>query len=338
MIKGYATLKDVAEEAGTTAATVSYVLSNKQGRYISEEMRTRVLKAVDELGYIKSIGASHLKGKERRLVGLLVPQFENQFFTRIITASENELVAAGFDLMICDTLDSPEREKDILCRMMEQRVDGVILAPTQMGMENTEILRRVGMKMVIVDRPLMGFLEYNWVTTDNYNCGEVAAQYLHSKGHKKIAFVGWSSGIDDLDSRGRAVVETMEKYSQDKVILVNGGFSREEGYRLTEVILDEHPEVTSIVYGFNIQAAGGVCCLRDRKIAIPEDMSVVITGSPDWVNTGNNNFTYIDQNEKELGRKAANLLIKTMRGIVDQFEHVIQDCSIVEGDSVIDMN
>ncbi|MDD2233267.1 MAG: LacI family DNA-binding transcriptional regulator, partial [Sphaerochaetaceae bacterium] len=71
----YTTLKDVAERAGTTASTVSYVLSSKSGRYISQATREKVMKAVDELDYIKSNSAASLKGKEVKLIGILVPQF-----------------------------------------------------------------------------------------------------------------------------------------------------------------------------------------------------------------------------------------------------------------------
>ncbi|NLK05352.1 MAG: LacI family transcriptional regulator, partial [Spirochaetales bacterium] len=86
-MKRYATLKDVAKLAGTTAATVSYVLNEKEGRYISDETRRKVLEAAEQLEYVKSIGASSLKGKSRKLIAILIPQFENQFFTRIVVAS-----------------------------------------------------------------------------------------------------------------------------------------------------------------------------------------------------------------------------------------------------------
>ena len=84
----YATLKDVAERAGTTAATVSYVLNGSKKRYISEDMRRRVEEAARELNYVKSSAASSLKGKKRKIIAVLVPQFENQFFTQLILGVE----------------------------------------------------------------------------------------------------------------------------------------------------------------------------------------------------------------------------------------------------------
>ena len=152
----FVTLKDVAEKAGTTVGTVSYVLNNKKGRYISDDLRQRVLVAASELNYIKCNGASSLKGMDRKLIGILIPQFENQFFTRICLAAEEVFVQHGYDLIICDTFDEPGREKAIIHRLLSQRVDGIIITPTVDGAENTKIARDVGMNMVVVDRPLEG--------------------------------------------------------------------------------------------------------------------------------------------------------------------------------------
>ncbi|MGE4583950.1 MAG: LacI family DNA-binding transcriptional regulator [Sphaerochaeta sp.] len=338
-MKQYTTLKDVAKLAGTTAATVSYVLNEKEGRYISEQTRRKVLEAAKQLDYVKSIGASSLKGKSRKLIGILVPQFENQFFTRIVVASEDVFVKHGYDLIICNTWDKPEREKAILNRMIQQRVDGVILTPTKEGTENTKLLRKVGIKMVVVDRPLPGVKDYFWVATNNYGCGYVGAQYLLAKGHKHIGYVGWNSTIEDLQARQVAVFDAAEAnhIPKKQIYVAEGGFSAEEGYRLTKQLLQEHPEISVLFFGFNVQALGGVKYLHEMGIRIPEDLSVLIIGSPEWIMAGNNCFTHLDMHDLELGRKAANLLLdQIQRPDEVPFQHIIQDCSLVEGTSVRD--
>lgn len=340
LMKRYATLKDVAKLAGTTAATVSYVLNEKEGRYISDETKRKVLEAAKQLEYVKSIGASSLKGKSRKLIAILIPQFENQFFTRIIVASEEIFVKHGYDLIICNTLDKPEREKAILNRMIQQRVDGIILTPTRMGTENTKLLRRVGMKMVVVDRPLPGVKDFFWVATNNYGCGYLGANYLFSKGHSNVAYINWGSGIEDLEARKRAFFDAAEAYgiAREQLVVVEGGFSAEEGCRLTQKALEEHPGITAIFYGFNIQALGGIKCLTQRGVSIPDDLSVVIIGSPEWVMAGKNDFTHVDMNDLELGRKAANLLLSQIQQDDEvPFQHIIQDCSLIEGNSVRDI-
>lgn len=332
---GYVTLKDVAVLAGTTVGTVSYVLNNKSGRYISDETRKKVFDAANQLNYIKCNGASSLKGKERKLIAILVPQFENQFFTRVVVAAEALFVQHGYDLIICDTFDDTEREREIIRRMLEQRVDGIIVTPTRKGAENTEMVRRVGMKMVVVDRPLEGVEDYFWVTTNNYGCGFVGAEHLAAMGHKAIGYVGWDSGIADLDARERATYDAT--VGKATVYSENGAFSAEAGYHLTEKLLRDHPDITAIFYGFNMQAKGGVKYLCEKRLSIPEDVSVVLIGSPEWAYTGQNDFTRVDMGDLELGKKAARQLLD----LIQNKSHVaprriIQDCTLVRGSSVAD--
>ncbi len=330
----YTTLKDVAELAGTTVGTVSYVLNGKKDRYISEETKTKVLEAAKKLNYIKCNGASSLKGKDRKLVGILIPQFENQFFTRIAMAAEDVFVENGYDMIICDTYDDPEREKAIILRLIAQRVDGIIVTPTYKGAENTKLIRDIGMNMVVVDRPLENTSEYFWVTTNNYGCGEKGIKYLIKKGHKKIGYVGWNSGILDLDARKKAVFE--HSNGKAEIFVAEGEFSATAGYALTKKLLDSHPDITAIFYGFNIQAKGGVNFLVEKGLKIPEDISVLLIGSPEWAYTGMNNFDRVDMNDSELGKTAARVLLDQIQGKPLKPQRFIHDCSIIKGQSILD--
>jgi LacI family transcriptional regulator len=336
-LKRYATLKDVAQLAETTAGTVSYVLNEKKGRYISGETREKVLKAVKKLDYIKCNGASSLKGKNRKLIAVFVPQFEDQFFIRIIAGAEKILGKYGYDMVICNTLDNPDRERDIIRRILQQRVDGILLVPTVKGFENTVTLRRLGIKMVAVDRPLEKAKNFFWVTADNYECGYKGAAYLMEKGHTKIAYIGWKSPIVDLDRRRRAVLDAAKKFGipAKNTVIKEGEFLPEEGYRLTASVLDKQPDVSAFFYGFSVQAQGGIRCLIERGIAVPQSKSVLIIGSPEWAVTGRNNFTHVDMGEHELGADAAELLINMIQHPQNKPEkHKIRNCTLIEGDSV----
>ncbi|MGI5173490.1 LacI family DNA-binding transcriptional regulator [Treponema sp. OMZ 840] len=334
----YATLKDVAEKAGTTPSTVSYVLSNKSGRYISKKTREKVMKAVRELDYIKSIGAASLKGKEVKLVGILVPQFENQFFTRIIVASEKILMKAGYDLIICDTLDNPIRERDFIRRMIEQRVDGLVVTPSPEGGSNTARVRRIGIPMVVVDRQLAGVNEdYYLVATDNYKCSELAAANLLSHGHKKAAFIGWDTGISDLLERRRAAQDVYR--SKGELFIEEDDLSDEGGKRAVMRVMEQHPDVTAFLFGFNLQAKGGIKYLTNAGKIIGKDISVVLIGSPEWVTAGNNNFTHVHMGDEEVGARAAELLLKLIKRdeCLPCEKKLVQACSLVEGASVADI-
>ena len=137
----YATIKDVAKLAGTSTATVSYVLNGNTERVMSPQLRQRVLDAAHELHYTKSAVASSLRAKQRGLVSILIPQFSNIYFTRVCESVEDVVFANDFMPMICDTREEPERERRLLENAVAQRVDGIILGPTNAGWENTALLR-----------------------------------------------------------------------------------------------------------------------------------------------------------------------------------------------------
>lgn len=337
-MKGYATLKDVAKLAGTTAATVSYVLNGSEERYVSPDMKQRVLEAAKQLNYVKSSVASSLKGKKRKMIAVLVPQFSNQFFTRMIL--EIEKVADAFDyiLSICNTFDNPEREKEILDRMAQHRVDGYIIAATIKGATNTERIRNLGIPLVALDRPLEGdAADYIWVTTNNYQCGYLGAEYLAQKGHSKIAFVGWDSQISDLLIREQGFLDAIEAQHPDtgEALIVRGEFSEQDGYRLTKELLENNQGISAIFYGYNIQARGGVQYLTEQGIVIGKDISVILIGSPEWAVSGQNNFTHILQHEYSMGRTAASILFDIINGQDDGAPRsIVQACSLYEGNSV----
>ena len=338
----YATLKDVARLAGTTPTTVSCVLNEKEGRYISKEMRERVMKAVWETGYVKSGVASSLRGKKRGIIAVLVPQFSNQFFTRMVLAIESVVEKEGYVLSICNTFDDPEREREIMNRMFQQRADGYVIIPTREGHKNTQQARRLGIPMVVVDRPLQGAGEsedYPWITASNYQASSLATEYLIRKGHRNMAYIGWKPGIEELENREKGFWDAVSSagFTDSGSIAMYGEFSAEVGYRMTEQVLKKYPDITAVFYGFNIQAKGGVQCLTEAGLVPGKDISVILVGSPEWAMVGQNCFAHIDQHEYELGRHASRLLLEIIEKEKQIPRQTVLDCTLCEGSSVKDI-
>lgn len=333
----YATLKDVAERAGTTAATVSYVLSGSKKRYVSEDMRRRVEEAAKELNYVKSSAASSLKGKKKKIIAVLVPQFANQFFTQLILGVEEVADRFGYILSICNTFDDPQHELEIINRMQEQRVDGYIITPSQEGGKNTRQIRRIGVPMVVVDRSISIKDKYFFVSVQNYESTCKAVNYLLEKGHRKIAYIGWKADFGGLEKREQAYRDCLKACGVPEAdcIVYNGEFTEQSGADLTARALEEHPDATAVLYAYNVQARGGVDLLAQRGIRIGQELSVMIIGAPDWVQTGNNRFTCIDLNGRKLGVMASEMLFTIIQhdGPVAPYQQE-QEAILIEGDSV----
>ena len=336
----YPTLKDVARVAGTTAATASYVLSGKEGRYISASMRERVMAAVAATGYIKSSPASSLHGKRQGIIAVLVPQFSNQYFTNLMVAIESVVEKQGLSLSISNTFDDPDRERDLVVKMVQQRVDGYILIPTTSGARNTEPIRKLRVPMVLVDRPLQGATgDFTEVFPDNYRAGYLLGEHLGQQGHTHVAYLGWDSGFEFLDHRREGFWDGLAAATGERQqeVSVDGDFSAEGGYRLAERVRREYPRLTAWCLGFNVPARGSVDYLRDQGVKVGEDLSVVIIGAPDWALVGGNDFTLVDPRPEELGRTAAEHLLQKLSDPETTPSRTTVDCLLHVGSSVLDI-
>ena len=145
-----ATIKDVARMAGVSTATVSHVLNNT--RYVSEETRSLVLEAVSRLGYRPSGVARSLTTKQTHLVGLLISDVTNPFFSELVRGTERRLAAHGYHVIVCNTDEQPDREADYLEFLYSRRVDGLVVASTGANQALYEVFRQQGVPMVFVDR------------------------------------------------------------------------------------------------------------------------------------------------------------------------------------------
>lgn len=297
--------------ANTSAATVSYILNNTKRRYVSDELRTRVLDAAKALHYNKSVIASSLKGKRRKIIALLIPQFSNIFFNRIAMGVETAARERGYLVLICNTHDDPEIERLTVEKIIAERVDGLLISPSVQGYNNIEFLRHLNLPYVSVERPIENIDDYDLVACDNYQLGYQATEHLIQYGHKKIAYIDWLSRVSNLQDRRTGYRECLAHYGlpYDPDIVRDGSFSAESGYEITRTLWEENRGVTAIIYAVNVPASGGIAYLHDAHLKVPKDVSIVIIGTPEWTKLHYPPLTCMDQNENEIGKMATEILI-----------------------------
>ena len=343
----YATIKDVARLARTSTATVSYVLNGSTDRVMSPELRQRVLDAAQTLHYRKSAVASSLRAKQRGLISVLIPQFSNIYFTRACESVEDVVFANDFTPMICDTREDPERERRLLENAIAQRMDGVILGPTNAGWENTDMLRRMNIPYVVIGREIAPHKagESNdsyFAGDDSYQAGFLAGQCLAQNGHKHIGVVEWNGQVSSAVERDLgfydAVREQMEQGGSMEVES-SGDLSIEEGYRLTKALL-QRARPTALFFGYHRHAQGGVQYLSGAGYSIPEDISVIMVGTPAWANLSNPAIHRVYQHEEWVGTTAGRILMAQIKGEVSPLlrekRHVCP-CTLIKGTSVKDL-
>ena len=175
-------IKDVAREAGVAISTVSRVLG--ESGYVSEEARARVLDAVATLGYRPNRVARSLRARSSRIIGLIVSDLQNPFFSRVSRAVENAALASDYQVFICNADEDPKKELRYLQAMMEEKVAGVIFSPSHPAGGAAIAKATNGLPLVAVDRRLSG-VDVDTVVIDNTDVADRLTETLISGGYRR---------------------------------------------------------------------------------------------------------------------------------------------------------
>ncbi|SON52678.1 LacI family DNA-binding transcriptional regulator [Vibrio tapetis] len=311
---GKATIADVAKYCQVSTATVSMVLTNK-GR-ISEATRAKVLKAVDELGYIYNQAAANLRHKRSNLVGLLIPDITNPFYAELIAGLSHWLEENDSLLFLANAEENVARQDKFIESLISQNAGGLVLCPakdTDVSFLNT--VRGRGFPIVLAVRPV-GEDQFDYVGTNNFMGLQAATEHLINLGHRNIAFIG---GLEGSQTRSHRLGGYMSKLlehgisPQEKYIL-SCGASRPEGAAATKKMLNLNPEITAVIGYQDIVAFGVMRAIKDMGLKVGKDIAVVgFDDVPEATDTIPS-LTTISVSARQIGRAAGEILLTRMKG------------------------
>lgn len=324
----FATIKDVARLAGTSVATVSYVLNKTPNKSISQETADRVRAAAEELHYKKNAIASGLRGKKQSMVYVIIPQFNNIYYTRVCETIENILYANDIIPIICDTQENPQWEKKLIDSAISLRADGIILGPTAKGWENTETVRELNIPLVCIGREFMTDEDTSgiyYVGDDSYQAGFMAGRVLAKKGHRKIGMIDWDGESVSAKDRREGFIRAVSETAPDAEVCRETSLllDVETGYQLTRRVYQNNSP-TAIFYSYHRHAQGGISYLHEMDLKIPQDVEVIMVGTPVWANLLDTNYTTVNQHEDWIGTTAANIMVGLLDG--DFTQPILSEC------------
>ncbi len=231
------TIKHVAARAGVSFTTVSHVVNRT--RPVSEHARARVERAIAELGYRPSAVARALKTRQTRILGVIVPNITNPFFSELMRGIEDVCERNDYAVFLCNGDDDRERQERSLETLLERRVDGVLLAtPTGPASALAERLDRAKVKTVLVDRNVPG-VAADRVRIDHNAGARLAVEHLLALGHRRIACLAGPLGFAASRARvagwrkalARAGIEPRADW------LLEGDFRARSGHDLTRELI-----------------------------------------------------------------------------------------------------
>jgi len=302
-------IKDVARRAGVSSATVSRVLANKP--HVSEEVRQRVLAAVEELGYQPSRVARSLRVQRSRIIGLIISDIENPFFTSLVRAVEDVAYEHQYAVFLCNSDEDIEKEKLYIDLMRAEKVAGVVISATRETDNPCQRLTDANIPVVAVDRRILD-LEVDTVVVDNVGATFDLVSHLINDGHRRIGAVIGSPVATTGRERREGYLQALKAHDLPILPhLIRTGLPKEAvGYRLTGELLALSDRPTALFTGNNLLTVGALRAIHERGLRIPEDIALVAFDELDWMSLVKPNLTVVAQPTYELGRTAANLLLK----------------------------
>ena len=275
------TISDVAEGAGVSSATVSYVLSGRRSGNdrISDETRQRVLETVQKLGYVPNQTARSLRRRRTERVCLLVPRLGLPVYDTI--ARDLQALADSHHYTVIILVGgSSERERHVLDQLRRQLADGVlIIAPTSLAQDDMALLARSGLAVVAWSNTLSPDGFDVWRNYEEEACRE-AIHYLARKGHRKFAFLGHFEDTAHhrrLESWLAALAEL--GIPADNALVCEDEWSCEGGYRAGQAIARMASRPTALLGASDIGIIGASLALRDAGLRIPDDVALVGMGN-----------------------------------------------------------
>jgi DNA-binding LacI/PurR family transcriptional regulator len=319
------TILDVARRAGVSKSLVSMVARGETG--VSNEKRTAILKAIDELDYRPNAMAQGLVMRQTRILGVMVSDLQNPFFAAVISGIQERAEERGFRVLITTGDRTPSVEESAIENLLQLRVDGLILASPRV---DDEVVDRVGrsIPVVVLNRDTSDDTSDS-VTNDNISGAHLAIEHLVSFGHRRIAFIEGGAGAG-ARIRHQGYLSAMHDFGlEDEMMTVEGRHTEEGGYQGAMELLKMKALPTAVFASNDLCAIGAMNAFEEAGLNIPDDLSLVGYDNNRMASMRQISLTTIDQPGDDMGRSAVERLAERIDGDRTEPSHDVVTPSLV---------
>ena len=301
-------IKDVARLAGVSSATVSRALRNKAN--VRPDVQQRVFEAAKNLNYRPSRVARSLRGQRSNIIGLIISDIQNPFFTSLVRGAEDMAYNSEYALFLCNSDEEPEKEQLYIELMIAEKVAGVIITPARERENSAYKLLDAGISVVSVDRRMLD-LEVDTVLVDNASSMRALTQHLIDQGHRRIGGIfgpkNTTTGRERFEGFAAALRDNGIEMEEEIVFCVSP--KEREGFECTTQMLKHNPP-TAVIAGNNLLGEGAIRAIRTNGLSIPDDIMLALFDNPSWTSLISFPLAVISQPTYGLGATAAELVLK----------------------------
>ncbi len=325
-----ATIKDVCEATGLSLGTVSKYLN---GGTLREANREKIDRAVRELGYHVDEYARGFITNRTKTIGVLLPEFDNMFYARIVSDIETVLSGCGYAVTVRESRRDAEKEREGILWFVARRIDAIVVVPCQKKAEDYEYLKDIAVPVVFLDHYVAG-LNCEFVLVDNRAVSRKAVEYLLGCGHRKIAIVGAPEGVYTSDERMRGYREAFgaRGLAVDESLCYRVEENVDSAYRVIKQILQEK-RCTALFASNFPNTYGAIFAVNELRVAIPDELSLLGFDDMMFTRVFHPKLTIVDQPIGQIAELTVTRIMQLLKQSV--FEYRVNElaCNFVINDS-----
>lgn len=303
-------IKDIARIAGVSVATVSYVLNKKEGQRISEDTKKKIFEIAETINYIPNRIARSLQNNKSKLLGLIVADISNDFYSSIARHLEDKALQLGYTLIIGSSDENAEKFGKLIEIFSQQQVDGMIVAPVEGSEPILQKLIDKNYPVVTIDRYLKS-INLPGVILNNREIAESTTNFLIQKDFDEIIYIGYDTKLAHLLDRKYGFETSIAESGKNilaKNILVGLENISEEIQSKLKNALGKNPQNTALYFSSNKLAVAGLAYLVKNNIKVPEDVSVLAFDETEVYQLFPVEITYVKQPLEEMADETVKLL------------------------------
>lgn len=319
------TIVDVAQRAGVSKSLVSLVLRGAPN--VSDEKRAAVTRAVMEIGYRPNAVARSLVRRRSYVIGVMVSDLHNPYFTEVIDGIEAAAREAGYHALFNSGGRTAAGEADAIDTLLQQRTDGVVMAGTVL--EARRIAQVAETVPVVVVARNVRSPALDSITNNDRMGARLAVDHLVSLGHRAIAHVDGGTGAG-APQRRSGFLQAMSGHGlRASATVVRGSFTEEGGREGVHSLMRSRARPTAIFLGNDLAAVGALDALEEHGLRVPADVSLVGYDNIALAGLGHIDLTTIDQPRREMGESAVRLLLERRDADRREARHLVVSPALV---------
>jgi LacI family transcriptional regulator len=306
------TMRDVAEAAGVSTATVSNVINGL--RFVGPEKQRRVLDAIASLNYNRNRAAASLRSRRSNMIGVVLPDITTSFFSATFRRIEELAAVGNYQILLAESQEDVVRERERVQALIARQADGLIVVPCVDKSPALDDIRQSGIPTVVFDR-VAADIDFDSIAVDNVAAGRVGAAHLLDLGHRDVVFLASDPGLRNIAERTEGFYSAMRDAGfGDRARVIVSGDKAIDSERAMRTVFAEAQRPSAVFTSTHILAMGALRAIWAAGLRIPQSISLLTFDESVWMTALRPFLSVIDQPVEEIAQAIWSTMTERLAG------------------------